>query len=450
MSRLNDLVYDTSVGPAGSSLDRIRTFFHGSIKLLEREGSTYQSGVEDNCHWFTNGIELPFFNQVAIYNQDPEVFEKAITRFYDLNIVHSVFLGGAGLAHAETLKARGYVNKSTLPLMAYVLEPELAKHKLPSGFAVKRVKTSEDLLHSQTLMGDAYGMTFEEIEKYSSPSLGITDSFRYNLLKNGVPVSTTHLLSAGNYLAVWDLATPKEHQKKGYAEELMRRVFTTHTALGHELIVLQPSIEGQPLYRRLGFQYLEYLQSWVMEDVARMRRFTHHHLQFDQYTLRPVTENDGSWVIPYFNDVEIVKWMKMGPSFDEKKFLEDVKHWKNFQSTGEGIRWVIEEDGVPLGMIACHHTDWKLGKTEIGYMAFPPSRGKGMIPTITRKLTELLLNEYKLVRVEIHTDVANEPSRRAAEKAGFHLEGTLRNNSLNQGSTRDDAIFSIIPSDLTL
>jgi RimJ/RimL family protein N-acetyltransferase/ribosomal protein S18 acetylase RimI-like enzyme len=449
VSRLNDLVYDTNVGPTGSSLDRIRALFHGSIKLLEREGSPYQSGVEDNCHWFTNGIDSPFFNQVAIYNQDQEVFEKAIARFYDPNIVHSVFLGGAGLVHAETLKAKGYVNKSTLPLMAYVLEPDLAEHRLRSELEVKRVKTREDLLHSQTIMGDAYGMTFEEIDKYSSLSLGIADSFRYNLLIHGVPVSTTHLLRVGNFLAVWDLATLKEHQKKGYAEELMRWVFATHKALGHELIVLQPSAAGQPLYRRLGFQYLEYLQSWVMEDITRMRRFTHHHLQFDHYTLRPLVEADGDWAIPYFNDQEILKWNLLRSSYDEKMFLEDMERWRNFQRNGLGIRWVIEDARVPLGMIACHHTDWKLGKTEIGYMAFPPSRGKGLIPTITGKLTELLLSEYQMERVEIRTDVANEPSRRAAEKAGFRLEGTLRNNLFNQGIRGDDAIFSIIAGDLT-
>ena len=262
MSRLNDLVYDTNVGPTGSSLDRIRSLFHGTLKLLEKKGSPYQSGEESNCYWFTIGINYPFFNQVVIYNRDPEILEKVIGRFHHLNILHNVFLGGAGLVHAETLKAKGYVNKLTLPLMAYALDPDLGEHKLRSGFEVKRVETPKDLLHAQNLMSDAYGMTFEEIEKYSRPSFGVADSFRYNLLENGEPVSTTHLLRVGNFLAVWDLATPKEHQKKGHAEDLMRWVCATHALMGHELMALQPSTAGQPLYRRLGFQYLEYLQGW--------------------------------------------------------------------------------------------------------------------------------------------------------------------------------------------
>ena len=106
MSQLNDRVYDTNVGKSGVSLDRVRKLFHGTVKVLEKDGSPFRNGEEDNCHWFTTGFESSFFNQVSIYNGDPEIFEKALEKFYEQRLVHAVFLGGAGLAHAEALKAK--------------------------------------------------------------------------------------------------------------------------------------------------------------------------------------------------------------------------------------------------------------------------------------------------------------------------------------------------------
>jgi RimJ/RimL family protein N-acetyltransferase len=100
-------------------------------------------------------------------------------------------------------------------------------------------------------------------------------------------------------------------------------------------------------------------------------------------------------------------------------------------------------------MIACHHTDWKYKRTEIGYGAFASSRGTGVIPTVLRHLVEFLFAEYGFERIEVRTDVNNQSSRRAAEKAGFTLEGELRRNFLNLGEVTDDAIFSVIPDDLS-
>ena len=448
MSLLNERVYDTNIGKTGVSLDRVRKLFHGTVKVLEKDGSPFRSGEEDNCHWFTTGFEFPFFNQVSIYNGDPEVFEKALERFYEQGLVHAVFLGGGGLAHAEALKAKGYENKGAVPLMGYALDPQKDKHVLRDGLEVKRVLTEDDLAIIQQLASDGFEMSLELTERYTNGSLGIADSFRYYLLDNGVPVSTSHFIRIGTFLGCWDVATPKEHQRKGYGDELMRWVFATHAAMGDELVVLQASSAGQPLYRRLGYQFLEHIQGWHMEDTTRMRRFTHHNLQFGPYSLRPWVSTDKEWSIPALDEEEIRQWMGMPNPFEEKDFEPTLKRWTNVQKNGVGIAWVIEEGGVPLGMISCHHTDWKFKRTEIGYMAFASSRGKGMIPTVLRALTEFLFAEYEFERVEVRAVAENGPSRRAAEKAGFTFEGLQRRNFLNLGEVVDDAVFSMIKSDL--
>jgi RimJ/RimL family protein N-acetyltransferase len=448
MSQLNDRVYDTNVGKTGVSLDRIRKLFHHSSKATLGEGSVFEVGSGEDFYWFTSGMDVPFFNQVSLYSQSVDVLAEALKPLYEKNVVHAVYLGGAALAHAEALKLRGYVNKGATPLMAYSLDPAVDHHQLREGLSFVRVATEADLKICSDLLISAFGIPEETVWTYIAPTLSREDSYRYYILDNGVPVSTAFFVKTGTFLGCFDVATPAEHQRKGYGDELMRSVFTTHAAIGDELVVLQASDAGQPLYRRLGFQFVEYIQSWHMESVERMRRFTHRELQLGDYKLRPLAQSDMELLLPYYNDPDVVKWMLMPDPFEEKDFADQIKRWSELQAAGIGINWVIEQDGVPQGGIACHHTDWKFKRTEIGYMAFPPSRGKGVIPTVLRSLVEFLFEEYEFERIEIRTDIQNNSSRKAALKGGFTFEGELRRNFLNKGEVADDAIFSIIKSDL--
>ena len=145
MSQLNDRVYDTNVGKTGVSLDRVRKLFHGSAQVLVKSGSIFSYGEGQDFYYFISGIEVPYFNQVSIYTGDTDVLEEALAPFYVRKVVHSVYLGGAALAHAEALKEKGYTNKGAVPLMAYALDPNVDHHQLPEGLTLVRVETQADL-----------------------------------------------------------------------------------------------------------------------------------------------------------------------------------------------------------------------------------------------------------------------------------------------------------------
>jgi len=449
MSTINELIYDINVGKTGSSLDRIRKLFHSSMRFLNSEGSSFEYGSGENYYWFTSGFDHPFFNQVTIYDQDSEEFEKAIKKFYDLNIVHSVFLGGAGLGHAETLKERGYVARGATPLMGYALDPEADTHSLRPGLEVRRVETQEDLEIAQQLLSTGFGISMEITEQYSKALFRNPDSYRYNLLDNGVPVSTTHFVRTDKFLGCFDVTTPPEHQRHGYGDELMKWAFATHAAMGDELVVLQASQAGQPLYRQRGFQFIEYVQGWVMDNVTRMRRFTHEEFSLGEFILRQLQERDSYWLIPFWNDEEVQKWMSVPENFGEKEFASTVSRFNAMVKNGTGINWVVEREGVPVAMLACHSTDWKLKFTEIGFATIPAYRGQGIMPAVLRDLAEYLFQNYGLERIEVRADAANLGSRRTAEKGGFTFEGQLRRRFLNHGELTDDAVYSMIKDDLT-
>ena len=61
-------------------------------------------------------------------------------------------------------------------------------------------------------------------------------------------------------------------------------------------------------------------------------------------------------------------------------------------------------------------------------------------------VTKLAIDLLHCERVEIRTDGRNERSRRVAERAGFLLDGLLRNEGRDiEGCLRDMAVFSRIP-----
>jgi len=448
MTKLSDLVYEEQIGKTGYPLDHVRQLFHRSSAILEKDGSPFKSSMGENYFCNISGFDFSSFNVAIIYNSDPLILEEAIAPLYEANLPHSVGLGGAGLAHAEVLKAKGYVSKGAAPIMAYALDSTRDSFNLRIGLHVRRVETSSDLEIAISLLCETFDLPQDLCRNLVTPSLGVDEAFRYLLYDQDVPVCTILFARNGKLLGCFDVATPPAHQRKGYGEELMRWAFATHADEGDELVVLIASKAGQPLYRRLGFQFLEFLQSWHLEDTTRMRRFTHYELKFGDFDLRPMSNEDADWAIPAFNDESFVQWMGFPSPYEEKHFEAGLQRMSRFKDDGFGISWIIERGGVPQGVIACHHTDWTYKRTEIGYGAFAASRGTGVIPTVLRQLVEFLFREYGFERIEVRTDINNHSSRKAAEKAGFTFEGELRRNYLNLGEVTDDAIFSFVQADL--
>ena len=64
-----------------------------------------------------------------------------------------------------------------------------------------------------------------------------------------------------------------------------------------------------------------------------------------------------------------------------------------------------------------------------------------------RALCRWGLAELELQRIEWIAFAGNHASRRLAEKAGFTIEGTLRNRMVHRGRRTDVWIGSLIPGD---
>ncbi|MCR2829480.1 GNAT family N-acetyltransferase [Acidithiobacillus ferrooxidans] len=105
--------------------------------------------------------------------------------------------------------------------------------------------------------------------------------------------------------------------------------------------------------------------------------------------------------------------------------------------------FIDKESGTLVGGSGLHNANWKLRQFEVGYWGHSKFLGKGFITEGVAALTEHALQQLGATRVFLTTDELNIASWRLAERAGFQLEGTLRNDRLNiQGQLRNTRVYS--------
>lgn len=140
-------------------------------------------------------------------------------------------------------------------------------------------------------------------------------------------------------------------------------------------------------------------------------------------------------------------WAQHAPTLEEtQNFVREAQ--AKFAARQElGLQMRRKSDGVLVGMTGFHNIDWAVPKLEIGYWARTHYTGQGYITEAVLRLTEFAFDTLGVNRVEIRMDDRNERSWRVAERAGFTLEGILRNEErAPSGLLRDTRIYAKVRS----
>ena len=168
-----------------------------------------------------------------------------------------------------------------------------------------------------------------------------------------------------------------------------------------------------------------------------------------QVTLRPVIEDDLSWLARLRNDPAAT-----GPH-----------EWHGWRDPQWERRWaesgLLGDNGGTL--IVMHGTDrvgtvsWREVQTgptainwAIGVGLAPEFRGRGCGTEAQRLLVRYLFSHTQVNRIEATTEITNVAEQRALEKAGFTREGILRGTTFRQGRWHDQVIYSVLRDEVTL
>jgi len=164
-------------------------------------------------------------------------------------------------------------------------------------------------------------------------------------------------------------------------------------------------------------------------------------------TLRTWRKADASELVACIDgDPEITIWLDQVPQpYRTKDALAYIR------GLGESAFAVTDtETGRVLGSIGVRFSETgDVG--EIGYWLRADARGRGAITRALRVVSAWAFGRGNVERLQLRADVENMASRRAAEKAGFMLEGVLRNVHWNARLRRrqDWALYSLLPNELS-
>ena len=101
-----------------------------------------------------------------------------------------------------------------------------------------------------------------------------------------------------------------------------------------------------------------------------------------------------------------------------------------------------------VGGSGLHRMDWSVPRFEIGYWCRTRFVGSGYITEAVRGITTFAFERLGARRVEIRCDTLNRRSVTVAERAGYRLEGELRNAEVGaEGEPRNVLVFSMIPEE---
>ena len=169
--------------------------------------------------------------------------------------------------------------------------------------------------------------------------------------------------------------------------------------------------------------------------------------------LRPWRADDVPELARCCSDDEIARWLDSVPQpygeADAAAYIGRTAQWWQ-----EGSFWPFAvtgaDDGRLLGAMGIGWTDERVRAAEAGYWIRREARGQGIAVRALRLVSGWAFESVGVRRLQLRTEIDNEPSQRVAEKAGFTREGVLRSSgwSERRGRRLDFVVWSLLPGEL--
>ncbi|MFI7022048.1 GNAT family N-acetyltransferase [Micromonospora sp. NPDC049900] len=164
--------------------------------------------------------------------------------------------------------------------------------------------------------------------------------------------------------------------------------------------------------------------------------------------LRPWSTADAPAVLAAWHDPAIAQWNPQGDAFD----LDTARQWVRWRadwSQGTHVSLAVADPTRPeimLGSVSLHRIH--AGDASIGYWIVAAARRRGLASAAVRLLTEWAFRDLGLHRIELCHAVANPASCRVAERAGYPVEGTLRqSHRYGDGRRYDEHLHARLATD---
>ena len=165
-------------------------------------------------------------------------------------------------------------------------------------------------------------------------------------------------------------------------------------------------------------------------------------LTLDSCVVRDWSRDDLQPLVRHANNRGI--WLNLRDRFPSPYTEAAGRDFLAFASQQSPVTmWAIEVDGEAAGGIGLVFlTDVERVSAEIGYWLGEPFWGRGIMTAVVRAVTTEAFGQTELQRIFALPFADNVGSIRVLEKAGYALEGRLRQSAIKNGVIRDQLMFA--------
>jgi ribosomal-protein-alanine N-acetyltransferase len=168
----------------------------------------------------------------------------------------------------------------------------------------------------------------------------------------------------------------------------------------------------------------------------------------EKVRLRPAVAADAAEAYRLVTDDRILRWLLWEGPDAESDMVEVFGRWQRQLRCGEDYNFAIERRDEPgvIGCISSRPVEHQ-HQADIGYWLGVPFWNRGYMTEAVGLISHFSFEHLCAVRVYATVMVGNGGSRRALEKNGFSLDGTLRSHALKRGEWRDEWFLSLLRSE---
>lgn len=171
-------------------------------------------------------------------------------------------------------------------------------------------------------------------------------------------------------------------------------------------------------------------------------------IRFKNYLIRNYKLGDIDSLVKYANNYNVSKFLR--DSFPNPYTKKDAERWIDFiyKNPSSLVFAIANEEELIVSIGAVPFEDVHRYSAEVGFWLGEPFWNRGIISEALKIFCKYLFTNYKFNRLTANVFEGNLASMKVLLKAGFKLEGVLKQNVFKENKFLDNYVFGLLKEEI--